>query len=113
MTFRSLFRITLIGCSLSACVNQYTSPDGEVESTSAEARPSTSDEPSEATKPRSETTSPPSETNATPDDSKRAPTETSGTCDDRTCVSTTDCCSGYQCAFDPERSKVMRYCLAQ
>ena len=28
-------------------------------------------------------------------------------------ISASDCCSGYQCAFDPERSKVTRYCLPQ
>ena len=47
------------------------------------------------------------------DGADRAPTETSGTCDDRSCVSTSDCCKGYQCSFDPERSKVIRYCMAQ
>lgn len=49
----------------------------------------------------------------TPDESKRQPTEASGTCDDRSCVAGQDCCSGYQCGFDPERSKVERYCLPQ
>ena len=48
MTFRSLFRITLIGCSLWACVNQYTSPDGEVEHTKTEPPSGASQEPSEA-----------------------------------------------------------------
>ena len=104
MKFCSLFRITLIGGSLCACVNQYTSPGGEVESTSTEPPSSTSHEPSEATKP-------PNQANGTPDEAKRTPTEASGTCDDQTCVSATDCCKGYQCAFDPERSKVLRYCL--
>jgi len=49
----------------------------------------------------------------TPEEAKRAPTEATGTCDDRSCVASNDCCSGYQCGFDPERSKVQRYCLAQ
>jgi len=111
MTFGSLFRIILIGGSLGACVNQYTSPGGEVENTNTE---STSAEPPSATPHEpSEAARPPNETKDTPHEADRAPTETSGTCDDRTCVSTSDCCSGYQCGFDPERSKVTRYCLAQ
>jgi len=113
MTSCSLFRITLIGCSLWACVNQYTSPGGEVESTSTEPPSSTSREPSEVTRPPHEANDSPSEAHDSPDYAKRAPTEASGSCDDRSCVSTSDCCSGYQCAFDPERSKVLRYCLPQ
>jgi hypothetical protein len=112
MTFRSLFWITLIGGSLCACVNQYTSPDGEVENTSTEPS-GTSPEPSETTKPPNKAKGTPSEAKGTPSEAKGAPTETSGTCDDQTCVSTSDCCKGYQCGFDPERSKVLRYCLAQ
>lgn len=34
-------------------------------------------------------------------------------CDDRTCVGAEDCCKGYACGFDPERSHVQRYCQAQ
>lgn len=103
MTFCSLFRISLIGGSLWACVNQYTNPEPEVEGTSAEPTSGSSDESSEATSASREAN----------DEPERAPSEASGSCDDRTCVSTTDCCNGYQCGFDPERSKVMRYCLAQ
>lgn len=116
MTFRSLFWITLIGGSPCACMNQYTSPGGEVEQTSTE--PSSS-EPSEATSDSSESsdssdsTSSSSSSSGTANERERAPSETSGTCDDQTCVSSTDCCKGYACGFDPERSKVMRYCLAQ
>ena len=33
------------------------------------------------------------------------------TCGDVACVSTSDCCKGYACGFDPERSRVQRYCL--
>ena len=115
MTLCSLCWITLIGCSLGACVNQYTSPGGEVETTSTEPS-GTSNEPnerSEPTRPPNESSDTRSEANDTTGEAKRAPTDASGSCDDRTCVSTSDCCSGYQCAFDPERSKVTRYCLAQ
>ena len=106
MTFRSSFQVILISGSLCACVSQYTSPEPEVESTSTESSSSSSEEASEATAPSNEARD-------TPDEAKRDPIEASGTCDDRSCVSTSDCCSGYQCSFDPERSKVIRYCLAQ
>ena len=49
----------------------------------------------------------------TPEEAKRQLTEASGSCDDRSCVASQDCCGGYQCGFDPERSKVQRYCLPQ
>jgi hypothetical protein len=103
MTFCSLCRISLIGCSLWACVSQYTSPGPEVEGTSTQPSSDSSEEAREAT----------GSSREADDEAERAPSEASGTCDDRSCVSTTDCCSGYQCGFDPERSKVMRYCLAQ
>jgi len=35
------------------------------------------------------------------------------TCGDVACTSSSECCKGYACGFDPERSKVQRYCLAQ
>ena len=35
------------------------------------------------------------------------------TCGDVACQSNTDCCKGYACGFDPERSRVQRYCLGQ
>jgi len=111
MTPYSLFRVTVFGASLSACVSQYTSPGGEVESTSTESPAPPPEEPGEASAP-SESSSP-SKTSDSSSEAERAPSEASGTCDDRTCVSTTDCCSGYQCSFDPERSKVIRYCLPQ
>jgi hypothetical protein len=113
MTFRSPFLVTLIGCSLGACVNQYTSPGGEVENTSTEPPSSISPEPSEPTRSPNESSDTRNEANDTTGESKRAPTEASGDCSDRSCVSTSDCCGGYQCGFDPERSKVTRYCLAQ
>ena len=47
------------------------------------------------------------------DDSPKANTETAGTCDDQTCVGTEDCCKGFACGFDPERSRVQRYCLKE
>jgi len=32
------------------------------------------------------------------------------TCGDVACQSNSDCCKGYACGFDPERSRVQRYC---
>ena len=32
-------------------------------------------------------------------------------CGDVGCQSNSDCCKGYSCGFDPERSHVQRYCL--
>jgi hypothetical protein len=32
-------------------------------------------------------------------------------CGDVACQSNSDCCKGYACGFDPERSHVQRYCL--
>lgn len=39
------------------------------------------------------------------------PPPPTGACDDRACVATEDCCKGFACGFDPERSRVQRYCL--
>lgn len=33
-------------------------------------------------------------------------------CGDVACQSNSDCCKGYSCGFDPDRSRVQRYCLA-
>lgn len=35
------------------------------------------------------------------------------TCGDVACSSNNECCKGYVCGFDPERSRVQRYCLGQ
>jgi hypothetical protein len=32
-------------------------------------------------------------------------------CEDIACQSNSDCCKGYACGFDAERSHVQRYCL--
>ncbi len=29
----------------------------------------------------------------------------------RQCSSNEDCCEGFQCGFDPQRSRVVRYCM--
>ena len=113
MTFRSLFRLTLISGSLLACVNQYTSPGGDVEEPErkTEEESPSSESTSSTSRESSDETSSSTEKKETANEAKRDPIEASGTCDDRSCVSASDCCKGYQCAFDPERSKVIRYCL--
>jgi len=47
-------------------------------------------------------------TKASEEDSQAAVGET---CADVACQSNSDCCKGYACGFDPERSHVQRYCL--
>jgi hypothetical protein len=34
-------------------------------------------------------------------------------CAERACSITAECCSGYSCGYDPGRSHVQRYCLAE
>jgi hypothetical protein len=103
--------------SFLAIACKYSTPDPEVAPTSSEA-------PAANSSPESKESSdpgPPSEASGntiskskgTPEEAKRAPVEASGSCDDRSCTASQDCCSGYQCGFDPERSKVQRYCLPQ
>jgi hypothetical protein len=72
-----------------------------------------SSESHEAPEPANQETSADSPKKGTPEEAKRQLTEASGSCDDRSCVASQDCCGGYQCGFDPERSKVQRYCLPQ
>jgi len=45
--------------------------------------------------------------------SESEPQSAGDTCGDVACQSTTECCKGYACGFDPERSRVQRYCLGQ
>jgi hypothetical protein len=63
----------------------------------------------------SATESPPSTSESTPGASNDAVPDraASGACDDRACTSTEDCCKGFACGFDPERSRVQRYCQPQ
>ena len=109
MTDTRMIRALVLGSALAlAC--KYSEPDAklggnEEQKVSAESRekpePANQDTPSSQSK------------KDTPDEAKRQPTEASGSCDDRSCVASQDCCGGYQCGFDPERSKVQRYCLPQ
>lgn len=93
-----------------SCKYGSSTPDPEVGGTQEKSMSSPS---SEKPEPANQSNGSPDEPQhkGTPDEAKRTPTEASGTCDDRSCVASQDCCSGYQCAFDPERSKVQRYCL--
>jgi hypothetical protein len=49
----------------------------------------------------------------TPPADDAPPAPPTGACDDRACSVDQDCCKGYGCALDPERSRVQRYCLAE
>jgi hypothetical protein len=42
-----------------------------------------------------------------------SPATAGESCGDVACESSSDCCKGYSCGFDPERSHVQRYCLGQ
>jgi hypothetical protein len=62
-----------------------------------------------------EVTPPPKEESAPapPPAEEAPPSPPTGACDDRACSVDQDCCKGYGCALDPERSRVQRYCLAE
>lgn len=62
--------------------------------------------------------SPPSKPDTAPAHEAEGPSDppaaaTGDTCDDQSCAGSEECCKGYACGFDPERSKVQRYCLKQ
>jgi len=40
-----------------------------------------------------------------------SPSSAGTSCADVACQSNSDCCEGYVCGFDPDRSRVQRYCL--
>jgi len=57
--------------------------------------------------------SPPPSKGESSEELATTPPPPTGTCDDRSCVATEDCCKGFACGFDPERSRVQRFCLSQ
>jgi hypothetical protein len=118
MTSRRIFRLVCGSVLAIAC--KYSSPDPALSNTSTEAPgphrapdSAESSEPGPPSEASGNTISKESHSKETPAEAKRAPVEASGSCDDRSCVASQDCCGGYQCGFDPERSKVQRYCLPQ
>jgi len=102
MAYSRIRVLALVPVLALSCKYGSSTPDPEVGGTPQEKSMSSTS---------SEKPEPANQSKGTPDEAKRAPTEASGTCDDRSCVASNDCCSGYQCGFDPERSKVQRYCL--
>ena len=100
--------VLLLAASPLAC--GYTEPPKTPEG--SEAKPA--DESSKSDAP-STTDSPPSTSESTPGASNDAVPDraASGACDDRACTATEDCCKGFACGFDPERSRVQRYCQPQ
>jgi hypothetical protein len=101
MAFTRMIRALVLGSALLSC--KYSEPDPALAGNQEEK---VSSEQHQNPEPANQKT-------GTPDEAKRIPTEASGTCDDRSCVASNDCCGGYECGFDPERSKVQRYCLKQ
>jgi hypothetical protein len=73
---------------------------------SGSTEPKTSDSEEQSAEAEAETSS---------DDSLYAGSSTSsgGVCDDRPCSVNAECCEGYGCGFDPQRSHVQRYCQAE
>ncbi len=47
----------------------------------------------------------------THDKSNESAAAVTDVCEDRPCVSNSDCCKGASCGFDPERSHAQRYCM--
>jgi hypothetical protein len=102
MAFTRMIRATVLGSALLLSC-KYSEPDP---ASAGNQEKNLGAEEHRAPEPANQKT-------GTPEEAKRTPTEASGTCDDRSCVASNDCCSGYECGFDPERSKVQRYCLPQ
>jgi hypothetical protein len=50
-------------------------------------------------------------TKAAPAKAERESPTAGESCGDIACQSNSDCCEGYSCGFDPDRSRVQRYCL--
>ena len=101
MAYSRIRALALVPVLALSCKYGSSTPDPEVGGTQEKSMSSKSSEEPE----------PANQSKGTPDEAKRTPTEASGSCDDRSCVASQDCCGGYQCGFDPERSKVQRYCL--
>jgi hypothetical protein len=110
-----MIRIAVVQGSFLLLACKYSSPDPAVSNTSTQSPSSTHDSTESTETPHSTESSAAqgTSTKGTPEEAKRAPTEASGSCDDRSCVASSDCCGGFECGFDPERSKVQRYCLKQ
>jgi hypothetical protein len=91
--------VTLIGATASCSYSQPKPAEGG-ESTEVTPPPKEAGEASPSA----------SESAPAADAPPAAPT---GACDDRACTVDQDCCEGYGCALDPERSRVQRFCLAR
>ena len=118
MTSRHLFMTAMVAVSAALYACRYSEPEPQTpdskassSSSSESSAPSASDSDSDSSSSSASDDS--SGTNEVSNDAKREPTEASGACDDRQCVADQDCCKGYGCSFDPERSKVQRYCVKE
>jgi hypothetical protein len=99
MTFTwSGFAAAVTSMVVTAACGYSTPKEPEASGNSTEAPPP----------PKEESTS-----EAAPPADEAPPAPPTGACDDRACSVDQDCCKGYGCALDPERSRVQRYCLAE
>ena len=111
MTYTRMIRALVLGSALALSLScKYSEPDTKLGNDEQKLSSESHEAPEHANQ---GTSADPPPKNGTPEEAKRQPTEASGSCDDRSCVASQDCCGGYQCGFDPERSKVQRYCLPQ
>lgn len=85
--------------TMAACAYSQPPPAETVEST-------------EVTPPKEESGAESPSSEAAPPADEAPPAPPTGACDDRACTVDQDCCKGYGCSLDPERSRVQRYCLA-
>lgn len=100
MTLLSSGFVAVVASVVSTVACSYSQPKPSETGESTEVIPPPKEEPaSESSGEKSSTSG---------DDAPAAPT---GACDDRKCSVDQDCCDGYGCSLDPERSRVQRYCL--
>lgn len=104
MTFMRCGLIAIVASlgSMTSCSYGSSTPQPESGNTEVTPPPKEDSEPA-----------PSSGDEAAPSSSdEAAPSKPTGACDDRACTVDQDCCKGYGCSLDPERSRVQRYCLA-
>jgi hypothetical protein len=95
MTNTELLVVILAALAVDAGCAGSPGPDPRLNGvTDAESAPKNAAPASEAARPPDPASSPAGES-----------------CADVACESSTDCCKGYDCGFDPDRSRVQRYCL--
>ncbi len=107
MTFMRMVVVAIAAPSLMVLACRYSEPEPKV-GDKDESPPL----PPESPPPSDDSPEPATGEKGVAESAKLPPPPT-GACDDRACVATEDCCGGYACGFDPERSRVQRFCLPQ